>query len=144
MTVKPIPDGYHSVTPYLAVQGVEKLIDFLTKTFDARELFRLRRADGATAHAEYKIGDSIVMMGEPMESGKAKPATLYVYVTDVDTTYRRAVQAGAKSLSQPTNMFYGDRSASVTDPCGNDWWIATHKEDVTPDEMARRAQAQVK
>lgn len=144
MAVKPIPDGYHSVTPYLAVQGVEKLIDFLTKTFDARELFRLRRADGATAHAEYKIGDSIVMMGEPMESGKAKPATLYVYVTDVDTTYRRAVQAGAKSLSQPTNMFYGDRSASVTDPCGNDWWIATHKEDVTPDEMARRAQAQVK
>jgi PhnB protein len=142
MAVKPIPNGYHSVTPYLAVQGVEQLIDFLTKTFDARELLRLRRADGATAHAEYKIGDSIVMMGEPMETGKARPATLYVYVTDVDATYRRAVQAGGNSLSEPTDMFYGDRSATVTDPCGNDWWIATHKEDVSPDEMARRAQAQ--
>jgi len=144
MAVKPIPDGYHSVTPYLAVQGVEQLIDFLTKTFDARELLRLRRADGATAHAEYKIGDSIVMMGEPMAPGKARPATLYVYVTDVDATYHRAVQAGGKSLSEPTDMFYGDRSATVTDPCGNDWWIATHKEDVSPDEMARRAQAQGK
>lgn len=140
-TVKPIPDQYHSVTPYLMVSGAAKLIDFLKQVFAAEERERIARPDGAIMHAEVKIGDSVVMMGEPMEPFAPMPASLYVYVQDIDAIYQRALQAGATSVMEPVDQFYGDRSAGVKDPLGNLWWIATHQEDVPPEELARRAQA---
>ena len=143
MAVKPIPEGYHSITPYLMVQGANKLIDFLKAAFGGKELLRLQRPDGNTAHAEIRVGDSVVMLGEAHEPWKPMPAALYLYVNDCDATYRQALQAGAKSVSEPADMFYGDRHGGVSDPSGNMWWIATHKEDVSADEMARRAQAQM-
>jgi PhnB protein len=141
MAVKPIPDGYHSVTPYLLVQGVAKLIDFLKQAFDAKERECLTGPDGAIMHAEATIGDSVVMMGEARGEFKPMPASLYLYVKDTDATYRRAMQAGAMSMMEPADQFYGDRNAGVMDPVGNLWWIATRKEDVPPDEMAKRAAA---
>jgi PhnB protein len=142
--VKPIPDGFHTVTPYLTVPGIPKVIDFLKQAFDAKEIERIQRPDGTVHHAEIKIGDSIVMMGEPQGQWTTRPGVLYVYVDDVDSTYRRAVQAGARSLSEPADMFYGDRSAGVEDPSGNAWWIAKHIEDVAPEELQRRAAAAAK
>jgi PhnB protein len=139
--VKPIPEGFHTITPYLTVPAVAKLIDFLKQAFDAIEIERMARPDGTVHHAEVKIGDSIVMLGEPPDPSKAKPGALYLYVKDVDATYRRAIQAGAASLSEPVDMFYGDRGAGVQDGSGNTWWIATHIEDVAPEELQRRAVA---
>lgn len=144
MAAKPIPDGFHTVTPYLVVQGVDKLIDFLKRAFGAKERFRHQRPDGTTGHAEVTIGDSIVMMGEAGDPSKAMPAMIYLYVNRVDETYRQAIQAGAKSLMEPADMFYGDRSGAVIDPFGIQWWMATHTEDVSPDEVVRRAKAQGK
>ena len=141
MAVKPIPDGYHSVTPYLVVQGVGKLIEFLTQAFDAQEVFRMPRPDGTIMHAEVRIGDSIVMMGEPMGELKPMPSAIYLYVNDMDAVYKRALQAGATSMMEPADQFYGDRHGGVKDPVGNIWWIATHKEDVPPEELAKRAEA---
>jgi PhnB protein len=144
MAVKPIPEGFHNVTPYLVVPGVAKLIDFLKQAFGATELFRMPRPNGTIMHAEVKIGDSIVMMGEPMGGHQPMPGSLYLYVEDADAVYKRALQAGATSTMEPADQFYGDRSAGVKDPVGNHWWIATHKEDVSPDELARRAEAFMK
>jgi PhnB protein len=141
MAVQPIPDGYHSVTPYLVVQGVGKLIDFLTQAFDAQEFFRMPRPDGTIAHAEVRIGDSIVMMGEAMGELKPMPSSIYLYVNDTDAVYKRALQAGATSMMEPADQFYGDRRGGVKDPVGNIWWIATHQEDVPPEELAKRAEA---
>jgi len=137
-SVKPIPDDSHTVTPYLVVEGVPKLIEFLKQAFAAQELGRMARPDGGVMHAEVKIGDSKVMMGEPMGDWKAKPCTLHLYVEDVDAVYQRAIQAGATSVREPSDQFYGDRSGGVIDPCGNYWGIATHIEDVSPEEMAKR------
>ena len=144
MAVKPIPDGYHSITPYLTVQGATKLIDFLKQAFEAQEIERLTRPDGAIGHAEVRIGDSIVMMGEAGGEWTPMPGALYLYVNDVDATYKRALQVGAVSTMEPMDQFYGDRSAGVKDPSGNQWWIATHKEDLSPEELAKRAQAAMK
>jgi uncharacterized glyoxalase superfamily protein PhnB len=144
MPVKPIPDGYHSVTPYLAVEGAARLIDFLKQTFDAQEVERMMSPDGNVRHAEVKIGDSIVMLGEASGQWKPMPSILYVYVNDTDATYHRALQAGATSTREPTDQFYGDRNAGVLDPCGNQWWIATHIEDISPEELRRRAEAQAR
>ena len=141
MAVKPIPDGYHSVTPYLSVPGVGKLLDFLQQAFEAQELHRMPRPNGTIMHAEVRIGDSRVMMGEPMGDAQPMFGSLYLYVHDVDAVYKRALQAGATSTSEPADQFYGDRSAGIKDPVGNQWWIATHKEDVPPEEIARRAEA---
>ena len=141
VNVKPIPDGFHTITPYLTVPGVAKLIDFLKQAFDAKEIERMQRPDGTVQHAEVKIGDSIVMMGEPQGQCTARPGTLYVYVDDVDSTYRRAIDAGARSLTEPADMFYGDRNAGVEDPSGNNWWIAKHIEDVSAEELQKRAAA---
>jgi len=140
-TVKPIPDGYHTITPYLTVMGVAKLIEFIKQAFDATVMECMMRADGTVQHAQAKIGDSIIMMGEAQGEWQPRPSTLYLYVSDVDATYRRAIQAGATSLREPANHFYGDRSGGVQDTSGNQWWIATHIEDVSREEMARRAQA---
>ena len=141
MAVKPIPEGYHSVTPYLLVDGVAGLIDFLKQAFDAEERERFSRPDGTIMHAEVRIGDSIVMMGEPTGELKPMPASMHLYVDDSDATYTRALQAGATSTMEPAEEFYGDRMAGVMDPAGNYWWIATHHEDVPPEELARRVQA---
>jgi uncharacterized glyoxalase superfamily protein PhnB len=142
--VKPIPDGAHTVTPYLVVEGVPKLIEFLKQAFAAQEVGRMARPDGGVMHAEVKIGDSKVMMGEPMGDSKAKPCSLYLYVEDVDAVYQRAIQAGGTSVGEPKDQFYGDRTGGVIDPSGNYWGIATHVEDVSPEEMATRAAAMFK
>ena len=144
MAVKPIPDGFHTVTPYLVVTGVSKLIDFLKQAFGAEEFHRSSRPDGSIMHAQVKIGDSMVMMGEAMGEFKAMPAMIYLYVNDTDALYQRALQAGATSVMPPTDMFYGDRNAGVKDLCGNQWWIATHKEDISNEELAKRAEAAAK
>jgi PhnB protein len=144
MAVKPIPDGYHSVTPYVIVEGVPKLIDFLKQAFGATELHRMAQPDGTIRHAEVRIGDSIVMMGEAGGQFKAAPVTIHLYVPDSDAAYKRALQAGATSITDMADQFYGDRSGGVKDPTGNSWWIATHKEDVPPEEMKKRAEAAMK
>jgi uncharacterized glyoxalase superfamily protein PhnB len=141
MAVQPIPEGYHSVTPYLVVQGVPTLLDFLKHAFDATEIMRMPRADGAIMHAEVRIGDSIVMMGEATGEFQPMPASIHLYVHDADATYQRALQAGATSTMEPADQFWGDRHAGVMDPVGNRWWIATHQEDVPPEELERRADA---
>ena len=139
MAVRPIPDGYHTVTPYLTVPGTEQLLSFLKSAFGAEEVYCLRRPDGAVGHAELRIGDSMVMLSEPTSECTPMPTTLYLYVADVDATYRRAVEVGGTSLMEPTDQFWGDRTGAVKDASGNFWWIATHVEDVTPDELERRA-----
>ena len=144
MSVKPIPDGYHTVTPYLRVAGVAALIDFLTQAFDAKQIERMARPDGTVMHAEVKIGDSVVMMGEPTGDMAPLPAMIYLYLADTDAAYKRAMEAGGTSLMEPTNQFYGDRNAGVKDPCGNLWWIATRVEDVPPEELTRRSEAFLK
>jgi uncharacterized glyoxalase superfamily protein PhnB len=139
--VKPVPEGYPTVCPYIVVPGVAKLIDFAKQVFDATEGHVSKRADGTVMHAEVKIGDSVIMMGEAPGGGKNFPAMLHLFMEDVDARYQRAIQAGAKSIREPADQIYGDRSAGVEDMCGNQWWIATHIEDVTPEEMERRAKA---
>jgi PhnB protein len=137
--VKPIPDGQRTVTPYLIVRGASKLVEFLQKAFGAREKFRFNAPDGTIGHAELWIGDSIVMMADAGGPWKPMQANINLAVEDCDATYRRAMEAGGKSLREPATQFYGDRSAGVEDPCGNYWWISTHVEDVSEEEMARRA-----
>jgi PhnB protein len=141
MAVKPIPEGYHSVTPYLIVDGAGALIDFMKQAFDAEETVRMDTPDGKIGHAEFRIGDSIVMLADSATSDwDAMPATVVVYVEDVDKTYRRALEAGGTSVRDVADQFYGDRAGGVRDSVGNHWWIHTHVEDVPPEEMARRAQ----
>lgn len=140
MSVKPIPDGYHSLTPYLIVNGAAALIDFLIKAFDARETYRTATPDGTVMHAEIRIGDSMMMLSEARPDLPPMPTMLYLYVEDTDALYKRAIEAGATSIAEPTNHFYGDRSGGVKDPSGNQWWIATHVEDVSAEEIARRAE----
>ena len=135
-----IPEGSPTVTPYLAVKGVSALIDFLTMVFDAKELDRLTLPDGRIMNAVVSIGNSRVMMGDPGYR-PSEPSMLYVYVPDCDAVYASAIAAGATSLVEPVDMFYGDRTAAFQDASGNKWWVATHKEDVPHDELARRAAA---
>jgi PhnB protein len=140
MATKHLPDGYHSITPYFTVDGAQKLADFLKQVFDAKERMRMSGPGGKIGHAEFEIGDSLVMLADPSPQSPPKSNSLYVYVEDVDATYKRALQAGAISVREPQNMFYGDRSGGFTDPFGNSWGIATHVEDVPPAEMKRRAE----
>jgi len=141
MSALPIPAGYHTVTPYLAVPDAQSLIDFMVKVFDAKEREIIRKPDGQINHAEVQIGDSIIMLGSKSSAYGTATATLYVYVDDADGRYQRALDAGATSISKPANQFYGDRHAGVKDANGISWWMATHIEDVPPDELARRAKA---
>ena len=140
--VNPIPKGYHSVTPYLTVAHADQLMQFVKKAFGAQELLAHRAPDGSIMHAEAKIGDSIVMMGQGGPEVQPRPCTIYLYVPDVDATYRSALNAGGKSVREPADQFYGDRNATVEDSCGNQWFIATHIEDVSPEELRRRMAAQ--
>ena len=141
MPTQPNPAGYHTVTPYLAVPDAQGLIDFMVKVFDAKEREIIRKPDGQINHAEIQIGDSVIMLGSTSSAWGNATATLYVYVDDADATYQKALNAGAISLSEPANQFYGDRHAGVKDPNDITWWIATHFEDVPPEELARRAKA---
>ena len=141
MAVKAVPDNFHTVTPYLVIAGVPKLIEFLKQTFGAQEVVRMGPPGGPVMHAEVKIGDSMVMMGEAGGPNPAMPNTLYVYVPDVDAVYKKALAAGGTSIKEPANAFYGDRACAVKDPSGNHWGIATHIEDVSPEEMKKRMAA---
>src|SRR5688572_10063348 len=117
MAVKPIPEGFHTVTPYLLVSGVAGLIDFLKQAFNAEEIHRSASPDGTVMHAQIKIGDSMVMMGEAGGEWKPMPIMLYLYVDDVDAWYHRALKAGGTSERELTDEFYGDRVGAVRDPC---------------------------
>jgi PhnB protein len=141
VAVKPIPDGYHSVTPYLTVQGAARLLEFLKRAFDATIAEQLEQPDGTIGHAEVRIGDSVLMIADARGEWQPATGTLYLYVPDADATYQQAIEAGAVSVMEPTTQFYGDRHGGVKDPSGNFWWIATHVEDVPPDELARRAES---
>ena len=142
MPAKPVPDGYGTVTPYLIIPAVAKVIEFLKKAFDATEAHPPHKApDGRIMHAEVQIGTSRVMMGEPMGEFTAMPAMLHLYVEDSDALYKRAIDAGATPVMEVADQFYGDRSGGVKDLAGNTWWISTHKEDVPPEEMEKRAKA---
>jgi PhnB protein len=136
--VKAIPEGYHTVTPYLIVDGAAKLVEFVKQAFDAKEMLRMAGQDGRIGHTEIRIGDSMLMLSDSRDPWKPMPAMLYLYVEDVDATYKRALEAGATSVSEPKDQFYGDRSAGVQDSCGNQWWIGTHIEDVSEEELLRR------
>ncbi len=142
--IKPIPEGYHSVTPHLINENASRLIEFLKQAFDAQELNRLSGPDGRVIHAEIQIGDSMLMIGEATGGWKAMPASLALYVENADATYKRALDAGAVSLREPADQFYGDRSAGVQDLAGNHWWIATHIEDVPREELRLRGERWMK
>ncbi len=140
MPVKPRPEGYHTVTPMMSVKGAARLIDFMKKAFGATENYRFPAPDGSVMHAELKIGDSFVMLGEARQDCSPESATFYVYVQDADATYKKALSAGGESLEGPTNQFWGDRVATIKDFAGNKWMIATHVEDVSTEELTKRAQ----
>lgn len=150
MAVKSTPDGYHSVTPYLIVRGAARAIDFYTKAFGATELMRLDGPGGLIGHAEVRIGDSPVMLADENPEWGVKspqafsgsPVHLMIYVEDCDSVFKRALAEGAAEMRPLKDQFYGDRSGTVTDPFGHQWTIATHKEDLTPEEMKRRAEAE--
>ena len=138
-SVKPIPEGYHTVTPYLLVQGAEKLINFMKNAFDAKETERYSMPDGSIGHAEVRIGDSVIMVADAQgDEYKPMAAGIHLYVEDCDVTYKRAIGAGATSVREPQDQLYGDRSAGVNDQFGNKWWIATHKEDMSKEEIIKR------
>jgi len=146
--VKPIPDGYHSVTPYLITKGAADALEYYKKAFGAIELFRMDHG-GKIGHAEIKIGDSPIMLADEYpEMGYVSPKTLggtpvsiMIYVPDVDTTYKQAIDAGGVELKALQDQFYGDRSGTLTDPFGHVWTVATHVEDVSPEEMEKRMAA---
>lgn len=140
MSVNPIPEGYRTITPYLVVTDVNRQIEFIQKAFNSDLITHLDGPDGSIIHAEVKIGDSRVMMGNSSDEYPPMPAMLYVYVENVDDVYQQALHAGGESLKEPEDQFYGDRTANVKDPLGNIWSISTHVEDVSDEEMARRLQ----
>lgn len=147
--VKPIPDGYPRVMPYLCVDGAARAIEFYTQVLDAKERMRMDGPDGKVGHAELEIGDSVLMLSDAMPDMGVRspralggtPVTVVVYLEDVDDVFARAIAAGATEVSPVVDQFYGDRSGQFEDPFGHRWNIATHVEDVAPDEMARRVAA---
>jgi len=139
--VNPIPAGYHSVTPYLIVDGAARLIEFMKQAFGAEEIYRSRKPDGTLGHCQVRIGDSMVELADGNEQWKTMRSALHLYVPDTDAVYRQAMAAGATSLFEPADMFYGDRSGGVVDPSGNHWYIATRKEELSEEEIERRAAA---
>ncbi|MBW4635011.1 MAG: glyoxalase/bleomycin resistance/extradiol dioxygenase family protein [Iphinoe sp. HA4291-MV1] len=141
MAVKPIPEGYHTVTPYLFVEGAATLIEFLKQGFAAKEIRRTLHPEGSIMNAEVKIGDSLIMVSEARCEFKSMPSSIYLYVENIDATYENALKAGAISMMEPNDEFWGDRHAAVKDPTGGYWWIATHQEDVSSSEIEKRIEA---
>jgi len=141
MSVKPIPEGYTTITPYLIVEDADKLVEFVEKTFDGELLFKILNDAGRITHGEMKIGNSMLMLSESSDEWKPTNVMLHLYVEDIDATYQKALEAGAISVKEPQNQFYGDRSSCVQDSFGNFWGIATHIEDVSEEEIAERASA---
>jgi PhnB protein len=147
MAVQPVPEGYQTVTPYLAVDDAAEAIEFYKRAFGAKERVRMDAPDGKIGHAELEIGDSLVMLSDPFPQASTKPpkelggttASVFLYVEDVDALTKQAVDAGATSTMEVADQFWGDRMGSITDPFGHSWSIATHVEDVPPEEMAVRA-----
>lgn len=135
------PDGYQSVIPYLHATGAHNLITFMKEVFDAQEIAIYPRPDGTVGHAALRIGDSVIELADAATDWPAMPCALQVYVPDADAAYHRAIKAGAKSLIEPADQFYGDRTASVRDSCGNNWYIATQTELVSREEVERRLAA---
>lgn len=146
--VKPIPEGYHSITPYLVIDGAAAALDYYKKAFGATELFRMEH-EGKIGHAEMKIGDSPFMLADaqPAQGHKSpkdlggSPVGIMIYVDDVDAVFKQAIDAGATEVRALQDQFYGDRSGTLTDPFGHVWTVATHKEDVAPEEMEKRMAA---
>ena len=153
MIVKPIPEGYHSITPYLIIDGAAGAIAFYKRAFSAMELFRMDTPDGKVGHAEIQINDSRIMIGDdcgeespfrnPQSSGSSGVG-LHLYVNDVDAVFTQAVEAGAKVIKPVEDQFYGDRSGALQDPFGHIWFIATHKEDLSLEQIRQRAEAKFK
>lgn len=142
MTVKFIPAGFHTVTPYLTVQGATQLLEFVKAAFDAEEILCIKQPDGAIDHAAVRIGDSMIELAEAKLEWTPMPGAIHLYVSDTDAIYQRALQSGAVSLQEPADMYYGERGAAVKDPVGNHWYIATHTEDLSPEELTKRKKEQ--
>jgi PhnB protein len=148
-TVKAIPAGHRTVTPYLAIKNAAKALEFYKKAFGAMESYKLMIPDGRLGHAEIRLGDSMIMLADefPEYGGKApetlggSPVSIHLYVEDVDSFFKKALAAGAKEIKPVMDQFYGDRSGQLEDPFGHLWWIATHKEDIALEEMQKRVQA---
>jgi PhnB protein len=149
MATKPIPEGYHTLSAYLAVDDAARAIDYYTKAFGAKERVRMRGPDGKIGHAELEIGDSLIMLSDPMPQASTRPprelggtsASLFMYVEDVDAVVKQAVDAGATVTMEVADQFWGDRFGTITDPFGHVWSIATHIEDLTPEEIEERGRA---
>ena len=149
MAVRPIPEGYHAITPYIVVDDAERAIEFYKDAFGADEHVRMPGPDGKIAHAELQIGDSKLMLSDPFEQSNVKSpsdrggptSSIFMYVEDVDATFEQARRAGASVVSELEDMFWGDRFGTLTDPFGHVWSIATHKEDLSEEEMAERSKA---
>lgn len=147
--VKPIPEGHHAVAPYLAIKNAVSALEFYKKAFGAKETYRLILPDGRLGHAEIRLGDSLVMLADefPEFGGKApeslggSPVSIHLYVEDVDAFVKRAVAEGARLLKPVADQVYGDRSGQLEDPYGHLWWVATHKEEIVPEEMQKRVRA---
>jgi PhnB protein len=152
MAVKPVPEGYHAVTPYLFCKGAAAAIEYYKKAFGATELMRHDAPGGTIGHAEIRIGDSVIMLADEYPDMNAlspptiggTPVLILLYVADVDTVFNRSLAAGGMQLHPLEDKFYGDRTGTLLDPFGHMWTIATHKEDVSPEEMTRRAAAAMK
>lgn len=137
--VQPIPEGYHTITPFLLADNAEKLIEFIKEAFNGEVEYMMKSEDGKIRHSTVRIGDSLVMVASGTEGYKPKSCMLHLYVEDVDSVYEQAVRAGGESLREPVDEFYGDRSAGIKDDWKNQWWIATHIEDVSEEDMEKRA-----
>ena len=148
MAVKPVPEGYHTVTPYLAVEDAAEAIEYYKKAFGAKERARMDAPGGKIGHVELEIGDALIMLSDPFPQSSTKPpsevggatSSVFMYVEDVDAVVKQAVDAGATIVMEPEDQFWGDRFGTIKDPFGQIWGIATHVEDVAPEEIAKRGQ----
>ena len=138
MSIKPIPEGFHAITPYLFAQGASRLIEFISVAFKGELIFQQERRDGVIMHATMQIGDSMLMLADPTPEFGPMPTSIYLYVADCDAVYHRALSSGGVSVFPMMTLPSGERYGGIKDPCGNIWWVATQVEDVPPDEQERR------